>query len=61
MEIINKESTVNEKVLSENQIKKANNCKDYSESELGHILTGKMYKPRKKKEKLNNNMTIFNL
>ena len=33
-------------VLSETQIKRANQCKDFALSDLGDILTGKQYQPR---------------
>lgn len=35
-----------DKVLSESQIKRANNCKDFALSDLGDIITGKQYQPR---------------
>lgn len=35
-----------DEVLSEAQIKRANQCKDYSYSTLGDVLTGKHYQPR---------------
>lgn len=40
-----------EEVLSESQVKRANKCKEYAQSELGDVDTGKQYKPRPKKEK----------
>lgn len=35
-----------DEVLSETQIKRANQCKDYTYSTLGDVLTGKQYQPR---------------
>lgn len=35
-----------DEVLSEAQIKRANQCKDYSYSIFGDVLTGEQYQPR---------------
>lgn len=39
-----------DKVLS--RVDKATNCKGFVESELGDVDTGRMYKPRPRKEKV---------
>ena len=38
--------TEHEHVLTETQIKRTNQCKDFAPSDLGDILTGKQYQPR---------------
>lgn len=49
-----------DEVLGDKQIHYTNKCEHYIESELGSIVDGKKYKPRKKKEKDNvNNLTIY--
>lgn len=42
--------TKHDVVLSESKAKHINQCASYAESELGHVETGKRYKPRKEKE-----------
>lgn len=39
-----------DKVLSESSVKRANNCKEFVLSQLGDVITGKQYMPRKQKE-----------
>ena len=41
--------TEKDKVLGDKQIHHTNKCKSYVESEMGSIIDGKKYKPRKKK------------
>lgn len=36
-----------EQIMSESQIKRANNCKDYGYCSCGDVITGKQYQPRK--------------
>ena len=35
-----------EKLISESQIKHANNCKDYGYTDAGDVISGGQYKPR---------------
>ena len=35
-----------EKLMSEGQIKRANNCKDYGYTDVGDVISGGQYKPR---------------
>ena len=35
-----------EKHLTENQAKRSRQCADYSQSPMGHIRTGKQYRPQ---------------
>ena len=35
-----------EKLMSESQIKRANNCKDYGYTDVGDVISGKQYHPR---------------
>ena len=44
--------TVQDRVLSEASIKRPNQCKDFEESTLGDIITGRQYTPRAQREKL---------
>lgn len=39
---------------SEQQIKKLNHCKNFALSDLGDIITGKQFIPRKRKQKKQN-------
>lgn len=32
--------------MSESQIKRANNCKDYGYTDVGDVISGKQYHPR---------------
>lgn len=36
-----------EQLMTESQIKRANNCKDYGYTTCGDVITGKQYQPRK--------------
>lgn len=40
------EPNVVAKYMTEDQIKRANNCKDFALSDMGDVITGKQYKPR---------------
>ncbi len=35
-----------EQIMSESQIKRANNCKNYGYTSCGDVITGKQYQPR---------------
>ena len=37
-------------VLFDEDIKRARHCKDFAYCELGDVITGKQYRPRKKKD-----------
>lgn len=39
-----------DEVLKESMVKKPNNCPSFSLCPVGHVETGKQYKPREKKE-----------
>lgn len=36
-----------EQLMTENEIKRVNNCKDYGYCSCGDVITGKQYQPRK--------------
>lgn len=36
-----------EQLMTESEIKRANNCKYYGYTDVGDVITGKQYKPRK--------------
>ena len=48
-----------EEVLSKSQVKRANNCKEYAQSDLGDVDTGKQYKPRPKKKKSHEQLGLW--
>ena len=41
--------TAKEEMLGEKQIHYTNKCKEYEESEMGSIIDGRRYKPRRKR------------
>lgn len=56
--------TYKEKVLGDKQIHHTNKCNNYVESELGSIIDGKQYKPRRRKTVLYTNQgqkTVYDL
>lgn len=48
-----------EKVLSDSQMRHSNNCSHYVLSDLGDVVTGRAYKPRKQKK--NSEIDYFQL
>ena len=36
-------------LMSESKIKQVNNCKEYGYTDMGDVITGRQYKPRKNK------------
>ena len=42
--------TCHDKILSESKIKSVNQCKDFTLTDMGDILTGRQYKPRKPRQ-----------
>ena len=45
--------------MTENDIKRPNNCKEFQLSELGDVITGRKYKPRQKKVVDNSQQSLF--
>ena len=45
--------------MTENDIKRLNNCKEFQLSELGDVITGRKYKPRQKKVVDNSQQSLF--
>lgn len=53
--------TMHDFELTEKQIKRPTSCKDYFETEMGSIITGKRYQPHVKREPDKLTMNLFEM